>query len=69
MTLTEIIVALAPYKPMTRDTLYKHFRALKIKPIGARQRPQHWPENTPERLLKRLGFKPCKSRNARKLAA
>lgn len=56
MTLTEIIVAVAPFKPMSRETLYTHFRALKIKPLGARQCPQHYPDDTAERVLLRLGF-------------
>ena len=56
MTLTEIIVAVSPFKPMSRETLYTHFRALNIKPLGARQCPQHYPDNTAERVLLRLGF-------------
>jgi hypothetical protein len=61
MTVREILQELDPVKPMTRETLYTHLKALKIKPIGARQIPARYPDNTPTRILKRLGLLPAKS--------
>jgi hypothetical protein len=57
MTVTQILVELAPHKPMTAKTLYGHINALKIEPIGnVRQCPQQYPDDTPKRVLKRLGI-------------
>lgn len=56
MTITQIIDQLRPLKPLSREGLYPHLRALKIKPIGVRQRPQRYPEDAAERVLLRLGF-------------
>jgi len=59
MTVTQILVSIAPYKEMSHATLYKHLRELRIKPVGAvRQIPQQYPEDTPTRVLKRLGITP-----------
>lgn len=72
MTVTQILLELGPYKPMTRDTLYKHFRQLKIKPVGkVRQCPQRYPEDSAKRVMHLLGIKPQKNGNghSRKLAA
>ncbi len=71
MTITEIIVRIAPYKPISKETLYKHLRELKIKPIGARQSPQRYPDDSADLVLKRLGFKPKKNnqRHGAKLLA
>ena len=61
MTITNIIVAVAPYKPMSRETLYNYFRRLKIKPLGqVRQIPVQYPDDTPTRILKALGVTPAK---------
>ena len=57
MTFTEIQVAIAKYKPLTPATIYGHLRALKIKPLGVRQIPQNYPEDTADRVLIRLGIK------------
>jgi hypothetical protein len=72
MTVTQILLAIAPKKPMTRETLYTHLRALRIKPVSrVRQIPQLYPEDTADRVLKRLGFTPGKvaKRNRRQLVA
>lgn len=57
MTITEILEAVAPFRRISRETLYVHLRALKVKPIGVRQCPQHYPPDTAQRVLRRLGFK------------
>src|SRR5216117_1225365 len=61
MTIREVLRVLEPIKPMTTTALYKHLRALKIKPIGARQVPQRYPDDTAKRILIRLGFKQTKT--------
>lgn len=44
-------------KPVSRETLYVYFRRFKIKPLGARQVPQRYSEDVPDKLCKRLGIK------------
>ncbi len=59
MTMTEAIIEVGRFKPMSEDTLRKHFRKLGIKPQGkVRQCPQRFPDDSAERVLKLLGFKP-----------
>ncbi|HTD68079.1 MAG TPA: hypothetical protein VK846_16260 [Candidatus Limnocylindria bacterium] len=61
MTITQILLELAPHKEMSLRTLYSHVSALKIKPVGqVSQRPQQYPDDTPQRILKRLGKTPKK---------
>ena len=52
---------------MSTATLYRHLRRLKIRPLGIRQRPQRYPDDTAARILKELGFaRPARAgRNAR----
>jgi hypothetical protein len=58
MTVTQILLDVSEFRPMTRDTLYKHMRRLRIKPLGkVRQCPQHFPDDTAQRVLVLLGFK------------
>ena len=56
MTITEMVDAIRPLKSLTREGLYPHLHALKIKPLGARQRPQRYPDDAAERVLLHLGF-------------
>jgi hypothetical protein len=56
MTVPEILQELKPKKPLSRAQLYVHLRRLKIKPIGARQIPAQYPQDTPHRILLRLGI-------------
>ncbi|MDE2100749.1 MAG: hypothetical protein KGL39_26120 [Patescibacteria group bacterium] len=56
MTIENILKQVAPAKPMTRATLYTWLRKLRIKPVGARQHPQQYPDDTPERILAKLGL-------------
>jgi hypothetical protein len=55
MTIEQILKRIRPIKRMTRPTLYFHMKKLKIKPLGVRQVPQIYPDDVPERVLKRLG--------------
>lgn len=67
MTVKQILEAVEPAKPMTRATLYTHLDALRIKPVGARQKPQQYPADTPGRILRRLGLTAA-NHNRRKAA-
>jgi len=42
-------------KHLTRAGLYKHIKALKLKPTGV-ARPALYPEDSADRILIRLGF-------------
>ena len=64
MTIKQILQAVKPHKPMTRVTLYTWLRKLKIKPLGERQSPQNYPDDTPDRILTKLGFNSKKRRAA-----
>lgn len=56
MTVEKILTEVRPLKPMSRETLYVCLRRFKIKPLGVRQRPQQYPEDTPSRILAKLGL-------------
>ena len=58
MTIQIMLEKLKPFKPMSRETLYANLRRLKIKPLGARQIPQRYPDDSADRILIRLGFNP-----------
>jgi hypothetical protein len=61
MTVSQILTKVVPHRDMSVRTLYSHISALKVKPVGtARQRPQQYPDDTPDRILKRLGLTPKK---------
>ena len=67
MTIDQILKHVRPLKRMSRPMIYLHLRNLNIKPLGIRQRPQRYPDNTPQRILKSLGFTPARharNRNA-----
>lgn len=65
MTVTEIHKKVARFKPMARATLYNYLREMQIKPLGARQIPQRYPDDAADRVLLRLGFKQPNGRRAR----
>lgn len=62
LTVKEIIEQILQHRPFSRESLYVHLRALRIKPLGVRQSPQRYPADTADRLLTRLGFKQRKAR-------
>lgn len=43
-------------KEVSHAQLYRYLAELRVSPAGARQRPQRYPEDTAERILKHLGF-------------
>lgn len=56
MTIQEIRDELKPVKPLSRERLYFYFRKFRIKPVGIRQIPAQYPNDTPQRLLLRFGL-------------
>ncbi len=58
-TVLGILATVHPFKPMTMPTVYKHLRALRIRPLGkVRQCPQLYPADSAARILERLGINP-----------
>ena len=45
-------------KPAHLKTVHNYLRTLKIKPLGARQRPQNYPADSAARILQHLGLAP-----------
>lgn len=56
MTIDEIHSQIARVKPVSRRHAQRFLKQLNISPIGARQRPQHYPENSAQLILQHLGF-------------
>jgi hypothetical protein len=56
MTVPQIREKLSPVKPVSTPQLYRYIKVLHIEPLGARQRPQHYPEDTPQKILLHLGL-------------
>ena len=46
-------------KPVCRMQLYRYFDRFKISPIGIRQRPQQYPDDSARRILAGLGLEPA----------
>jgi len=44
-----------PHKKCAKASIHSYLKKLKIKPIGARQRPQPYPDDSAERILAYLG--------------
>lgn len=56
MTVQEIHRLVCRHKPVSRNQLYVYFKACSIKPIGARQTPQRYPEDSADKIIEYLGF-------------
>ena len=56
MTIKQILDRVGERKPITTKTFYRYLAACKIKPAGARQKPQQYPDDTPDRILAHLGL-------------
>jgi hypothetical protein len=54
----QIITRVSEFKPCSTSTVIRYIRAVGIKPIGARQKPQRYPEDSALRILIHLGFRP-----------
>lgn len=55
MTINEIVGGVQPHKKCSRQAVHGYLRKLKIKPLGARQIPQIYPDDSLERILAYLG--------------
>jgi len=58
MTFEEIRKSVSKHKDCSTATMRRYIRAVGIKAIGARQKPQRYPEDSALRILLHLGFKP-----------
>lgn len=57
MTVQQIHKKVSRHKQVSRNQLYTYFKACQIEPIGARQKPQRYPEDAAEKIIAYLGFK------------
>ena len=59
MTTKQIILNLKDAgKPVSMMQLYRYFDTLNIKPLGIRQRPQQYPADAADTILRALGLTP-----------
>ncbi len=56
MTIEQITQTVAAVKPASRRQVVRYLNALEISPVGARQRPQNYPDDAANRILKHLGL-------------
>lgn len=56
MTLREVQKALRPFKKVTVWQVRNYITECHIQHLGVRQRPQQWPKETPEIILRHLGL-------------
>lgn len=57
MTIAEILNEMKPVKPVSRARLYVYIDRFKIKPVSrVKQKPQHYPADTPQKILAKLGL-------------
>ena len=56
MTIPEIRKELCRHKKVSKRTLYNYLSKLRIEPVGVRQCPQRYPQDTANRILKALGI-------------
>ena len=57
-TVEAILAEIHEYKTCSKQQLYRYFAAFHIEPIGARQRPQLYPNDTAQRILAKFGIAP-----------
>lgn len=55
-TTSAILAKIREHKTCSIAQLYRYFAAFHIAPIGVRQRPQLYPDDTAERILQNLGL-------------
>jgi len=56
MTLEKILGEVREFRPISVPHLRRCLKRIGIEPLGARQSPQHYPEDASKRLLVHLGF-------------
>jgi uncharacterized protein YjbK len=60
MTVIQIQQKICERKPCSLLTVRRYIRKAKLQPLGARQRPQNYPEDSAERILAYLGLNSVK---------
>ena len=58
MTITQIHVEVSRARPVTLRQLWRWVKKLNIKPLGIRQRPQQYPADAADTILRALGLTP-----------
>lgn len=56
MTVREILNAVCQRKKLSRGQLYVYFGELGIKPVGRKQRPARYEDDTADKVLQHLGL-------------
>ena len=56
MTIEQILTEVQTRRPCALPSLYRYLKKLRIRPLGAAQRPQNYPDDTAARILKHLGY-------------
>jgi hypothetical protein len=56
MIVNEILEQVTQRRPISRRQLLRHMSKAGVKPIGARQRPQNYPDDAAKRVLAHLGL-------------
>jgi transposase len=56
MTLKDIQTEIERHRPASRETIYRWLKRYGLRPVGPRQRPANYPDNTARRILAALGF-------------
>ena len=51
-----IVAEVQPYKPCTKRQVYRYLKRFNINPVGVRQKPQLYPDDAGQRILKQLGL-------------
>jgi hypothetical protein len=66
ITLADITKQVCAIKPVSRRQVLRYMRTCKIRPAGElRQKPEHYPADSAERILERLGLRIVSMRELR----
>lgn len=55
-TIEEIRTQIERHRPVSLRQVHRYFKRFKIKPCGARQRPQIYPADSAKIIIKNLGL-------------
>jgi hypothetical protein len=58
MILVQIQKVISKHKPCSLITVRRYLRKARIKPLGIRQKPQNYPDDSADKILARLGLTP-----------
>jgi len=56
MTIEQITLHVNRFKPASRRQVIRYLNACNLKPLGARQRPQQYPDTSATEILAHLGL-------------